>query len=193
MQICKILTRNNIRKYYGDKFYISNDDAHGIEHADEVCDLMLKMNKELSLNLDKTIIILAAYIHDIYSDDEGRAIHHQLANSYVLGIKDKILNYLSRDSKVTIANAVKEHRASYKGEFSSVLSELLSSADRGYPNFQNIYNRALKYAKGNEEQTKLHLIDKFGREGYANFPDMYKNFFKDELELLYKEIDNLKE
>jgi len=189
--------RNEIREFYK-KFYESNDGAHQIDHADEVCDLMLKMNTEMNLKIDDVLIYFAAYIHDIYSDQFGRAKHHKLAAEYVLTSDDAILDSLSNAAKETISNAVLEHRGSYTGKFSSILSELISSADRGYLDFDKMIQRSLKFHRkaGMEEEVAMrevekHMIEKFGRNGYAKFPVLYLKYFGDSFEELYDKIENM--
>jgi hypothetical protein len=184
------LSKYTVREFFKE-FYLSNDDAHQISHADDVCDLALTINKKLGDLYSEEYIILASYAHDIYSDELGRKNHHKLAYSYIMNTKSAIFETISDEGKGIIACAVFEHRASYTGDFTSKLSEIISAADRGVPNYKDIYNRALKYAKGDHNQTELHMIDKYGRNGYAKYPDAYIKIFKEELEELYTIIDSL--
>ncbi|RLA81361.1 MAG: hypothetical protein DRG78_09345 [Epsilonproteobacteria bacterium] len=182
-----MLKRNEVRECYI-TFYETNDAAHQIDHADMVCDLMLEMKKSLKLNIADYLIYMAAYMHDMYSDLAGRKTHHQLAGTYILNTRDKCLDKLSNMDKVCVASAVMEHRGSYTGEFSYQLSELISSADRGYPDLELMIDRSLKYNKGNMNDVIIHIKDKFGEGGYAIYPDMYEKHFGEVLEKMRLDI-----
>ena len=184
-----------IREYYKKFLLPKNGDnvrnSHGVDHCDDVFNLMKKLNKKLEYGYSEKIIAFAAYIHDIYSDAENRKIHHILAHTYVLNRVDDLLKELSEDDLYLIADAVLEHRASYKGEFSSNLSRLISAADRGVPDYDIYYNRSLIYNDGNHKDVIEHLVDKFGRDGYAvkKYPKFYSDMFKEELEEFWNRLD----
>lgn len=190
-----MLKAKAIREYYK-RFLlpISGDNirnSHGVDHCDDVFNLMIKLNDKLSYGYSEEIIAFAAYIHDMYSDAENRKIHHILAHTYVLNRVDDLLKELSEDDLYLIANAVLEHRASYKGEFSSNLSTLISAADRGVPDYDSHYNRSLVYNDGDHKEVIEHLVDKFGRDGYATkkYPKFYSDMFKEELEEFWNRLD----
>jgi len=188
---------SNIREYY--KRYLSPvkgdnvRNSHGIDHCDDVYNLMILLNDKLKYGYSKSVIALAAYTHDLYSDTKNRSNHHKLAYEHVINRNDDILKTINSETLSLIANAVLEHRASYTGEFSSNLSRLISAADRGLPDYDLHYNRSLVYNDGNHKEVVDHLVDKFGRDGYATkkYPDFYIEMFKEELEIFFKKIDNV--
>ena len=183
--------RSEVRGYYNKKFYVNNDAAHMIDHADEVVDGLLELNKEYKY--PEKIAILTGYIHDIFTGS-NRENHHILASHYVLGRKDKYLKKLGKNDLQLIADAVLQHRASYKGEFTSTLSEMISVADKGKPIFIEVVKRSLKYHKESPNrvlEVYEHLKDKFGTYGYSKYADMYLKLYGDELKVFNKEVDDL--
>ncbi len=184
-----------IREYYK-QFLLPVDsdsvrNSHGVDHCDDVFNLMIKLNKKLGYGYSNEIIAFAAYIHDLYSDSTNRTIHHILAHTYVLNRVDDLLKELSGHDLYLVADAVLEHRASYTGKFSSNLSALISAADRGLPDYDLHYNRSLVYNNGDHDGVIEHLKDKFSRGGYATkkYPDFYIEMFKEELEIFWSRID----
>ena len=172
-------------------FYKKNDKAHQIDHADEVYETALKINKQFHLHQNMDDIALAVYLHDIFSNKNQRKLHHKLASDFVLQSKDDILKNISAERRRLIANAILEHRASFEGKYSSKLSELLAAADRGKPNLKKDLERSTKYHKGNTAEAIKHMKEKFGRYGYAKYPEVYKKFYEKELEKRYRDIDAL--
>ena len=177
--------QEKVRAYYS-PFYEEGDKAHKIDHADDVCNLALKINK----NLDEQLVILSAYLHDIFNA-QNRAIHNELAYDYVMRGEDLFLRELNAKALKEVAYAVLEHRASFKGVFYSPLSELISSADRGEPNLEKVILRSLKFNNGNAQDVYEHIKDKYGSNGYAKYPDVYRKIFNDELTQFQKKADSI--
>ena len=99
-----------------------------------------------------------------------------------------------------MSSAIKEHRASYKGEYSSLLSEVLAAADRGAPDLNSTIIRSSKYYLEREPNSDLktiaenvykHLLEKFSRTGYMKYNAIYSSFYKKEINNMYVAIDNL--
>jgi len=177
--------RKKVREEYK-PYYENGDEAHLIDHADSVCDLALSINKEC----DEKLIILASYMHDMFNAT-NRAKHNKLAYAYVLKAEDKFLKELTKEEILKVAHGVLEHRANFKGEFYSLLSAIISSADRGLPDLEFIVIRSMKFNKGNPQDVYAHIKDKYGTNGYANYPKVYKEIFAQELEAFQKEADAL--
>jgi len=119
-------------------FYKDVDAAHGLPHVRAVKKLALEMNSNLDLGLPFEEIVIASIGHDIFSF-KHRTSHHTAAGDYIEIDESPI--YDNIDDRTNIVNAIKEHRGSYTGSYSSPLSELISSADRGAPNLRNIIKR----------------------------------------------------
>ena len=182
--------RNTIREFFKG-FYDKNDVAHQIDHADKVCDLAIEINESLEHPYKNQVVMIAAYAHDMYSTVEFRKIHHELAAHYVRCSNDEIIGLLSPIDRIKVADAVAQHRGSYTGELSSKLSEVISAADRGIPDLEEMIERSLKYNNGNLEKVHEHMKDKFGSKGYAKYPELYEEYFGEVLNTMRKQIDSL--
>ncbi len=177
--------------------YASNDKAHRIAHVIAVLDLALDINQNCQLKLDEQEIIVAALTHDLFA--KFRASHHELIHTHLLHTDEWYMQDFSDEQRKRIACATREHRASWKGDFYSPLSELISSADRGAPNLEQQWVRSVAYGMGKlgfEQEYALkqayeHMHNKIGRHGYARYPALYKLHFAKELEQMWTCIDNL--
>ncbi len=186
--------RRLVREYYL-PWYEKNDLAHDITHADKVCDMGLEICNDFQYNSreEKMDIILASYIHDIFTSN-NRKNHAELASDYILRWyqhDDPFLSSLSAGRLYYLAQAVLEHRASYKGQRTHPLSKLLSMADRGRPNLEDTIKRSMDYNKGNAREVLAHMKDKFGTDGYCSYPEEYLNMFKTVLVEFVMQIDAL--
>ena len=177
--------KQNVREFYK-PFYANGDEAHLIDHADDVCELALEINREYS---DK-LVILASYIHDIFNAI-NRKKHHILAYEYVKNRSDAFLQELSDEELKLVAHAVLEHRASFKGKFFSKLSAIISSADRGLPDLNKIVIRSMLYNNANARDVYNHMVNKYGSKGYAKYPAIYQEIFTKELKEFKEEVDNI--
>jgi hypothetical protein len=178
--------------------YRCNDLAHQIGHfnAVEVCGN--EINNRLKLGYDPKMIMLVAYLHDMFA--WSRVNHHILSWQFVLGSDMDLLNSLDETQREMVALACKEHRASFKGDFSCMFSELMNAADRELPgNVPAMLERAIQYRIDNEYMTReeatpgaiAHIKEKFGDGGYARYPGMYLRCFAPELEQQRIDIANL--
>lgn len=176
-------------------YYELNSDSHGYKHLDEVYELAIKMNEKLDLKIPTKIIAIATYTHDMFSSI-NRKYHHELAYRYILDSNVYFLNNIEHNDRVLIAYAVREHRASYTGEYKSILSELLSAADRGIPDIKTTVYRSYLFTKENNPDAgeltiyslvEKHMKDKFSNKGYARYNNVYNSYFKDEL-IEYKDF-----
>jgi len=175
--------KQKVREFYN-PFYANGDKAHLIDHADDVCELALEINSVYS----EKLVILASYIHDIFNATD-RKKHNILAYEYVKSRSDEFLKELNNKELELVAHAVLEHRASFKGEFFSKLSAIISSADRGRPDVAQTVIRSMRYNNANAQDVYEHMLDKYSTKGYAKYPDVYKEIFAQELEEFKKEVD----
>lgn len=166
-----------------------NDAGHGINHIKYVINRSLKFAENVKdINFDM-VYVIAAY-HDIghYID----AKNHEIVSAQML-LKEKWLeNYFTKDEINIMAEAIEDHRASLEYEPRSIYGKIVSSADRNTSlelPLKRTYTYRLKHSPNSTideiiEESRLHLIDKFGDEGYANekmyFEDKeYDNFLKE--------------
>lgn len=184
------------------------DEAHRQEHFDDVYETGLHINEVLGLGQDPKLIMFVAYFHDLFCDQ--REIHHELSGRFIMETRERLIERnLTLCERKRVASACEEHRASFKGNFSYILSELMNSADRGQPKpVTEMIDRAIAYRKSKFphdskkesyqdylhriiDESISHIKEKYGRNGYARYTDMYKKVFGEELENMYNEIDNL--
>lgn len=181
-------------------YYEKNDPSHQIDHALKVSDTALEMARQEISNIDTDInifntVFVTGMLHDIKA--HNREKHHEEAvNELLFGKLNIWFKKLCKEYNLPIKNilfAIYEHRASYEGEFSSIISEIISSADRNEPNIETWLKRA-KYSGINDNINDAidHVIKKMGRNGYARLPEIYKNFYKDKLEEFYNILDDRK-
>ena len=195
------LKEDLIRRYSSE--YLLNDPAHHIGHVIDVCDLALEINEKMDLGLNKMIIVGAAITHDIFT--RYRNIHHVMVRDWLLEANEPWMRHFSAEERQLMAHAAGEHRASYKGEFTSIYSELLSSADRGRPgDIQEMVNRCYIYGRHRLKHTheeavariKPHLMEKFvqldGSYGRV-YPNLWMKMFGEQLAKQSKDIEELDE
>jgi HD superfamily phosphodiesterase len=180
-----------------DTFY-KKDSSHGWNHIEDVAKNALEINRRMILNLNEEYLVLAALFHDIYSDT-NRKNHHTLAADWFAKFMIKQYKYDAIDI-LEMSSAIKEHRASYKGEYSSLLSEVLAAADRGAPDLNSKIIRSSKYYLEREPNSDLktiaenvykHMVEKFSRTGYMKYNAIYSSFYKKEIHNMYVTIDKL--
>jgi len=192
------------RRYMELAYYRNNDNAHQIDHADDVwaefCKLAITM--ESTFKVDRRIVFYAVYMHDMFSGTM-RKLHNTIAKDFILGIEladDEELDVLktfSKDDLKLIADMVYYHRASVTipsdlSNTTKTYVNLIRAADKGAPIFSEWLERSLKYHKGDIDPVKevrKHFIEKFSEDGYAwkNDPT-YKELYKDEYEVFQKEL-----
>lgn len=187
-----------------------NDPAHLFKHFHNVYLCGKKINQDLDLCYTDLEIAMVAYLHDLFA--WSRVNHHELSGLYVkttdhpLIIEglESIADFYYTDVESVrdqLSKACAEHRASFKGEFSNGFSELMNAADYELPEgLGPMLLRAYQYGKANglgtthEEwvsRAKEHMVEKYGRHGYAKYPDLYREVFWRELGDIYREIDDL--
>ena len=175
-------------------------ESHGEAHITEVKERALAINKYLEDNLgihaDMEIINLAADFHDSTAMTD-RPNHHLSGAELFISTTKGTYNILTQRR---VAECIREHRASFKGEYSSLESQILSTADRGdiNPNkISDLFRRAYTYSRENNLSHNdavlsafSHIKSKYGREGYA-FNKHNKVFFiyyKDQLEKFWEAL-----
>lgn len=174
-----------------------NDTGHRVEHFQEVEACGNTINQELDLGYSPELILYVAYFHDLFA--WSRKNHHLLSAEFMKGTDHPLITRLSLANRVAIATACAEHRASFRGRFSTEFSMLMNSADRGFPgNVEAMLERAIQYriGKGSSRKAALtpsieHLKEKYGSQGYAQYPELYKRCFKEALNQQRFVIDNL--
>lgn len=186
------LTEKVIRHFYD--FYRYTDSAHRIDHIRSVISNVIRICYTQGWQEHLKLAIIAAGVHDIYSTKELRAEHHIKSFNWVLDNKPTMMRKykLTVDECYTVAYAALEHRGSFKGNYNSIVSEIVAAADRGIPSKEDVLSyisRSYLYARDNQGKNIVnakfhavnHIKDKFGHNAYSKVPDWYKELYAKEL------------
>ncbi len=183
-------------------YYSKNDKAHQWDHVIQVLESVAYIYSNLdkvpklakwASELGEDIVVsftktaLAALYHDMFST-ENRKEHHQLVKEYIIK-GDTHLIALDRAPREHIGQIASEHRASFKGEYSSIECEIMAAADRGAPDVDAYVMRSILYAHTKRKYSKLdslvhgliHIGQKFGSNKNAKVPDWYEEFYKEQI------------
>lgn len=183
---------DDLQKYIENEVFPSyekNDLGHNLDHIKYVIKRSIKFASEVDdINYDM-VYVIAAY-HDIghYID----AKNHEKVSAEILFADDNLKRFFSDDEIKVMSEAVYDHRASKDGMPRSIYGKIVSSADRNTSidiPLMRTYSYRLEHNRGDTlqkiiEESRQHLIDKFGKKGYANekmyFEDLdYKRFLED--------------
>lgn len=176
-------------------YYDKNDAGHKIDHPLDVFMTAIDIDMTIKLRISSDEILAASFIHDMFVH-LGRKDHHELAYAFAKSEDYPGKLELSPEAQIRVARAVLEHRASYTGDFYSPLSELISSADRGKPDFSKHIERALKNRSDRGEADPLagaiaHIKEKYGTGGYARYPEMYLKVYGELLDQQRSMLDKM--
>lgn len=176
-----------------------NSLAHGMDHVEDVYKKAIYLNVKYNLNIPKDEIIVAALFHDMFQYKD-RNKHHILAHDWIMSSMHPMITLNDKKKQHRVALAIKEHRASYTEKYSSPLSELIATADRGLPDITNIIIRSYKHqldkhpTKTHSDmivEVKNHLQEKFSVTGYSKYTYIYMLEYATELANLHDIIDRI--
>lgn len=183
--------------------YLKNDLAHRLDHAHQVMRDAVEIAHLVTAQHLIPKLIVAAYYHDIHRANAEN--HHILAYDEVFSDKQFIIRVGGAETDEDIhdiALACMEHRGSWDGEYSGILSEIISAADRGSPEkitLNDRMRRSYLYARDSLGMSHLsaqlhagrHIKDKFGTNGNARYSQIYRTVYAKTLEAQMKEIDEV--
>lgn len=183
------------------KSYDKNDDAHNLEHIKYVIERSYMFASRVpDINLEM-VYVIAAY-HDIghYID----AKNHEKVSGEMLLKNQNLRRFFTEEEIKTMSEAVCDHRASSKNEPRSIYGKIVSSADRNVLidvplkrtySYRKVHNQTSTLDEIIEE-SRLHLLDKYGKEGYATtkmyFEDEDYKRFLDDIALLVSDKEEFK-
>lgn len=169
--------------------YEKNDLGHNLEHIKYVINRSFKFADNVE-NINYDMVYTIAAYHDIghYID----AKNHEKVSADMLLADSNLKKFFTEEQINIMAEAVYDHRASIKGEPRSIYGKIVSSADRNII-LDVPLKRTYSYTVAHNpsfsleeviEEARRHLLDKFGRKGYATekmyFEDLeYKKFLED--------------
>ena len=178
------------KKYYPEKA------SHGLNHIQDnlnKAEKMLEFVKEPFTDQ----IYAAIVFHDSGLEKHGRSMHEHYSAEIA---KKELKDLFNTKDLHLISAAILEHRASFKGKFTSMLSDICSSADRNEPNFEATVARSFLYTTEHHPEfdfeTKCdtvakHLYEKYGTKGYARFPIYYSRYYRNDLREYQRKMDAL--
>lgn len=175
------------------EYYQHTDPAHRIDHIVKTMNNAEILFDKLNLRHDKALmkkVLIAIGYHDVWS--QNRKYHHVDAYLEVCKHTRRIQEHygLSQEDVWRIAHACLEHRASFKGKYDSIISEITAAADRGIPSLDvaSLFYRSYVYARGIGKVRELakthcvqHIKEKYGDGGYGAVPAWYNEKFAAEL------------
>ena len=124
-------------------------------------------------NVDLNMVYTVASYHDI-----GHHINpkeHEIISAKILEEDNNLRNFFTKNEILIMKEAVEDHRASSKKEPRSIYGKIVSSADRNTSvdvSLRRTYQYRLKNSPGVSldyivNESRQHLINKFGTNGYA--------------------------
>ena len=177
--------KQNLNKYIEEIItrYKYFDGAHDEEHAKMVIEnskyIANCMIQEEGIQLDMNMVITIAAMHDLGLAYDRKT--HHIKSGEIVRAEETLRQFFNEEQIELIAKSVEERRASYKGEYTSVYSKIVSDADR-MNDINTMIARTYKwnrkhYPDKNDEEIYNevinHLQDKFGEKGYARFNTKY--------------------
>lgn len=195
------MINNDLRKYIEEHIFSlnnKNDIGHNMEHVLYVIKRSLKFAEEVdNIDININMVYVIASYHDVGHHIDAK--NHEKVSSEIFLNDVEMKKYFNEEERKIISEAILDHRASGNNEPRSVYGKIVSSADRN-TSLDEPLMRTYQYTKKHCPELSIdemidramkHLIDKYGREGYA----LEKMYFKDEdyvnyLEELWELLDN---
>lgn len=191
--MCEI---NPLLKGYAEKSilpeYLKNDSGHSLGHIDYVIRRSLCFAQQFEdVNLD--MIYAAAVYHDI-AHHIDKKIHEKLSAEKFYS-DEKMKEFFTESQRLTVKEAIEDHRASSNKVPRSNYGRILSSADRS-TDVDDFLRRTHAYTLRHfpccdeNEMIKRafdHTLEKYGSSGYASHyveDEEYASFRKDILYIL---------
>lgn len=144
--------------------------GHGREHIKDVITKSYDMAIEFKQNPE--VCCVAALLHDIGLLTTSRKYHHIGSGIYVMEHIEMLQKYFNDEEIYIIFKAVIEHRSKFNGEYFSMISKIVSDADRS-SNIVLMITRSYEYNKPNYNGIELqnvvyeHLKEKYYDRQYS--------------------------
>lgn len=183
--------------------YTHNDPCHNVGHMLQVLkEAEYFCTKDIRLdNRDKKLLYTAILMHDLGCRYD-RKTHHLISYGMSFGLMENLgEGFYNKDEMMVVALAVKEHRSSGDGAYSTIISELVALADKGKPDINKYITAACLYRKNLKiprifkvESVARHIEDKFSEKGYCwkTYPTLGMKLYKDEIDVLIETIKDKK-
>lgn len=153
--------------------YEKNDAGHSREHAEYVIRRSLLFAQQFE-GIDRDMIFAAAVYHDI-AHHINKKIHEKLS-AEIFYSDEKMKDFFTESQRLTIKEAIEDHRASLGSVPRSDYGKILSSADRStdVDDFlRRTHAYTLRHFPGCDEKEMIkrafdHTLEKYGKTGYAS-------------------------
>ena len=139
--------------------------GHGREHIVNVITKSYHMAVEFGENPE--VCCTAALMHDIGLLKYSRKLHHIGSAIYVAENINMLSRYFNEEEIYKIFRAVLEHRSGYTGKHTSLVSKIVSDADRS-TNIYLMISRSYQYNK-----SKGYDEEKIYKEVYSHLKEKY--------------------
>ena len=162
--------------------YTHFDKAHQLDHITTVIrqsEALAEMLAQKGIDVDRDMVYVIAAYHDL-GIVNGRENHHTDSGKILMA--DPVLpRYFTEEQRITMKEAVEDHRASSKSEPRSIYGRIVAEADRQI-NPRTIVVRTIQYGlehypeldkAGHFARAEAHLHEKYGEGGYLKlwFPE----------------------
>ena len=154
------------------KIYENNDKGHNIDHINYVIKRSLMFASRLpDINIDMVYTI--ASFHDIGHHIDPK--NHEKVSSNILANDQNLKRFFNQEQIDIMADAVMDHRASSNSDPRNIYGKIVSSADKN-TSIDETLRRTYSYRIKNNifenindiiEESRQHILRKFGRNGYA--------------------------
>lgn len=191
MKECDIMKKEllNLLKQDLRLYDLSPDGAHDKNHIIDVIQNAYSISSKMKLNTD--LAVFSALYHDI-GLLLGNREEHDINGYKWICRNQKLKQYFDEYEINIIAHAVKEHRASYKGNYFSIYSVIVSDSDRSL-SIETMIRRSYLYNKDKSNDVYntvySYLKKKYGYGGV----ELHLDFSKEILEESRKILSNEKE
>ncbi|MBN2268127.1 MAG: HD domain-containing protein [Acholeplasmataceae bacterium] len=150
--------------------YKSLDEAHQIEHVEQVIHDALKIARDYHVNLDMVYVI--ACFHDLGLLID-RKIHHIIGGEMLVS-DQMIQSYFNSEEIHLMKEAIEDHRASNENPPRSIYGKIIAEADRNLDPL-TIFKRTIQFGLSHYGQLTIdehleraytHINEKYGPNGY---------------------------
>lgn len=172
--------------------YAQNDLGHRLDHIEYVVRRSLKFAKQAGADLEMAYVV--AVYHDVGHHIDAK--HHEKVSGEILRNDEKLREFFSMEDIETMVEAVEDHRSSSEREPRNVYGKIVATADKNVlmelplkrTYAYRIYHCPNASLEEIIEESRQHLVEKYGENGYA----VEKSYFKDaEFEAHLKELRKL--
>ena len=162
--------------------YTHFDKAHQLDHINTVIAQSAKIADMLEAQgttVDRDMVYVIAAYHDL-GIVNGRENHHTDSGKILMADLE-LKKYFTEEQRITMKEAVEDHRASAKSAPRSLYGRIVAEADRQIDP-RTIVVRTVQYGlehypeldkEGHLARAKAHLKEKYGENGYLKlwFPE----------------------